>query len=172
MIIKKCSRFHHSDSLHKGPAMWTPYAIIDLCRHRFRSFRHAPTHEPFPYSQSHNLNRWWNIVDWTLRNKLQWNFNRNSFIFIQENACRNVVWKIVAILFRSQRVNTWSAVRCRVLVGHSKKIMYDQRKRIKIFISGGMSKFNGLLWQQTSESIQSISRVIITHTLESLSSLT
>ena len=26
---------------------------------------------------SHYLNQWWNIVNWTLRNKLQWNLNRN-----------------------------------------------------------------------------------------------
>ena len=32
------------------------------------------------------LNQWWNMVNWTLRNKLQWNFNRNSYIFIHENA--------------------------------------------------------------------------------------
>ena len=36
------------------------------------------------------------IVNRTLRNKLQWNFNSN--IFIQENAFENVVWEMVAIL--------------------------------------------------------------------------
>ena len=34
-----------------------------------------------------------NIVNWTLGNKLQWNLKRNSYIFIQENAFENVVWK-------------------------------------------------------------------------------
>ena len=33
------------------------------------------------------------IVNWTLANKLQWKFNRNSYICIQENAIENVVWK-------------------------------------------------------------------------------
>ena len=33
------------------------------------------------------------IVNWTLANKLQWKFNRNSHICIQENAFENVVWK-------------------------------------------------------------------------------
>ena len=33
-------------------------------------------------------------------NKLQWNFNRNSYISIQENAFENIVWKIVSILSR------------------------------------------------------------------------
>ena len=46
---------------------------------------------------SHYLNQSWNIVNWTLRNKLQWNFNHNSYIFIDENAFENVVWKMAAI---------------------------------------------------------------------------
>ena len=37
------------------------------------------------------LNQSWNIVNCTFRNKLQWNSNRNSNIFIQENAFENVV---------------------------------------------------------------------------------
>ena len=32
-----------------------------------------------------------------LRNKLQWNHNRNLNIFIQENAFENVIWKMTAI---------------------------------------------------------------------------
>ena len=39
--------------------------------------------------QTHYLNQWWDIVDWTLRNKLQWNLNWNSYIFIKENAFEN-----------------------------------------------------------------------------------
>ena len=37
-------------------------------------------------------------------NKLQWNFNQNVYIFIQENAFKLVVWKLAAILSRSQCV--------------------------------------------------------------------
>ena len=40
------------------------------------------------------------IVNSKLRNKIQWNFTRNSYIFIQEKAFENVVWKMAAILFR------------------------------------------------------------------------
>ena len=39
-----------------------------------------------------------------LRNKLQWNLNRNSYIFIQENVFENVVWKMATILSQPQRV--------------------------------------------------------------------
>ena len=47
----------------------------------------------------------WNIINWTLSNKLQWNFNRNSCIFIQENSFENVVWNMATILSQPQCVN-------------------------------------------------------------------
>ena len=57
---------------------------------------------------SHFLSQCWNVVNWTLRNKLQWNFNQNSCIFIKENAFHNVVCKIAPILFRPQCVKMCS----------------------------------------------------------------
>ena len=45
------------------------------------------------------------MVNWTSRNKLWWNFNRNSFIFSQENPFENIVWKIASSLSRPQCVN-------------------------------------------------------------------
>ena len=51
---------------------------------------------------SHYLNQCWNIVNWTLRDKLQWNFNRNSNIFIQENALENIVCEMASMLSRPQ----------------------------------------------------------------------
>ena len=55
---------------------------------------------------SHYLNQCSNIVNWTLRNKLQWNLNQNSCVFIHENAFENVVWKMAAILSRPQCADT------------------------------------------------------------------
>ena len=46
----------------------------------------------------------WNIVNLTLRNKLQWNLNRNSSILIQENTYESVVFETAAILSRPQCV--------------------------------------------------------------------
>ena len=46
---------------------------------------------------SHYLNQCWNIVNWTLGNKIQLNFNWNSNIFIQENAYENVVCEMASI---------------------------------------------------------------------------
>ena len=42
---------------------------------------------------------------WTLRNKLQWNFNQNAKLFIRENACENIVLEMAAILSRGRWVN-------------------------------------------------------------------
>ena len=44
---------------------------------------------------------------WTLRNKLQWNFIRNAYIFIQESAFENVVCKMAAPLSRPQFVKSY-----------------------------------------------------------------
>ena len=42
------------------------------------------------------------IIIIIIRNTLPWIFNRNSYIFIQESAFENVVWKMAAILSRPQ----------------------------------------------------------------------
>ena len=36
--------------------------------------------------------------------RFKWKFNRNSYIFIQENAFQNVIWKMAAVLSRPQYV--------------------------------------------------------------------
>ena len=54
---------------------------------------------------SHHLIQCWNIVNWTLWNKFQWNFNQNTTIFIAEIDLEYVVWNAAAILSRSQYVN-------------------------------------------------------------------
>ena len=55
---------------------------------------------------SHYLNQCWNIVNWILRNKLQWNFIWKSDIFIQENALENVVCEMASILSQPQCLKT------------------------------------------------------------------
>ena len=54
---------------------------------------------------SHYLNQCWIIVNWTLRNKLQWNFDWNSNIFIKENALENRICEMAAILSKGRWVN-------------------------------------------------------------------
>ena len=53
---------------------------------------------------SHFLNQCWNIVNWTLKNKYQWHFSRNSNIFIKEIAFENFILKS-SHLFQPQCVN-------------------------------------------------------------------
>ena len=57
---------------------------------------------------SHYLNHCWSIVNWTIRDTLQWNCYRNSNIFIQENAFENVIYEMyemASILSRPQCVH-------------------------------------------------------------------
>ena len=82
------------------PQPWTDYLSmlgLKLNHVSKRGYRSVP---------SNYLNQWWNIVDLTLRNKLQWNVNRNSNIFIYGNAFQNV-WETAAILSRPLCVNNW-----------------------------------------------------------------
>ena len=52
----------------------------------------------------------------TLRNKIQWNLNQISYIFIQENTFENIVWKMATILsqYIPQNMHTisWCFVLC------------------------------------------------------------
>ena len=58
----------------------------------------------------HYLNQYWHIDNWTPRNKFQWHFNRNSNIFVQENAVENVVCEMASILSRPQWVKSMAHV--------------------------------------------------------------
>ena len=57
-------------------------------------------------TKPYNLNQYWVIVNWTLRNKLQWNFNQNTKFFIHKNASGNVC-KMAAVLSRGRRVKSF-----------------------------------------------------------------
>ena len=53
----------------------------------------------------HYLNQCHVIVSWNLRNKLQWNSNQNTKLFIHKNAFENTVCEMAAILSRKGWVN-------------------------------------------------------------------
>ena len=44
------------------------------------------------------LNQCWVFVNWTIRNKLQWNFNQNRKLFIPENESKNIVCEMATSL--------------------------------------------------------------------------
>ena len=48
----------------------------------------------------------WTNANWTPGNKFQWNLIQDLYIFIQDNAFENVVWKMAAKLSQPQCVNT------------------------------------------------------------------
>ena len=85
---------HCLDLIHWGPVMY----IYITNHHWFRQWL-----VPWP-APSHYLNQCWSIVMWNIGNKLQWNLNKNSNIFIQENAFECVVFEMAAILSRPQCV--------------------------------------------------------------------
>ena len=97
---------------------------------------------------SHYLNQCWNIVNWTLRNTLQWSFNRNSNIFIQENALQNVVCKMASILSRPQWVK--SGLRETVAVNRRRYYILVQRSRP---FATGMVDFYGFFKNQITSSL-------------------
>ena len=59
---------------------------------------------------SHYLKQCLNIVNSNLRNKLQWNFQWNSCIFIKGNVLQNAFYKMAAVLSRPQCVDKYHTV--------------------------------------------------------------
>ena len=57
----------------------------------------------------HYLNQWWDIANWALGNKFQCFLTQNLHFFIHENAFENV-WKMASILSRPQCVNRNSCI--------------------------------------------------------------
>ena len=59
---------------------------------------------------SHYLSQCWVIFIWTLRSKLQLNFNQNTKLFIHENESENIICKMAAILSRGRWVNKYGDI--------------------------------------------------------------
>ena len=108
------------------------------------------------------LNQCWNIVNWTIGNKLQWNFNRYSNIFIQENAFENVVCKMVAIFSRPQCVNHISVMKMRRCVpGETIFTRYPYSRNTAIFYKTILFHHNttygiAIVFNQTFKRIRNI----------------
>ena len=65
--------------------------ISECGKHWFRKWLVAYS------ATSHYLNQCWVIINWTIGNRLQWNFNQNTRLFIHESAPENIVCKMAAI---------------------------------------------------------------------------
>ena len=115
------------------------------------------------------LNQCWNIVNWTPKNKYQWNFNQNSSIFIQENAFQNFVCEMASIWLglnelRDERcwiysgrtqlraitapptLLTNSHSGCANYVVYFRSLTYDLINEICIFVLHSM-KLNGIVFK-------------------------
>ena len=96
-----------------GLDAWVTKWLVNSLRPSDAYMRQLTNHHWFRWwlvtwpAPNHYLNQCWNIVNWTIRNKLQWNLNRNSNIFIQENAFESVICEMAAILSQPQCVNTF-----------------------------------------------------------------
>ena len=74
---------------------------------------------PVAYSApSHYVKQCWDIVKLTLRNKLKWNFNQNTKLFIHENASECIVYEMAAILSWGRWVNVVYHKKIPFLVPH------------------------------------------------------
>ena len=73
------------------------------------NFAQSITHAHAWSAPCHYLNQCWYIGNWTFRNKLQWSFKRNLYIFIQENVSECVAWNMAGISSRPQfdKKKTW-----------------------------------------------------------------
>ena len=62
----------------------------------------------------------WLIVNWTLKNKPQWNWNQNTKLFIHKNAFEKIVCEMAAILSRRRWVNVCLSIPppCSILSSH------------------------------------------------------
>ena len=82
-----------------SPLMVPHICVSELGQHWFRWWLVACI------VPSHYLNQGCIMTNWTLTNKRKWNFNKNTTVFIYDNAFENVIYEMVVILFRGRRVN-------------------------------------------------------------------
>ena len=76
-----------------SPSLVPHICVGEVNQHWFRNWLVV---YPAP---SHHLNQCQLIVNWTLRNKLQWNSNQNTKLPIHENAFANVVLEMAVIFY-------------------------------------------------------------------------
>ena len=67
-------------------------------------------------------NHFWCIVNWTLRNKIQWKCNKNAVTLIGENAFRSVVCKIVTTLVKLQFIKILHVIKIMTREKSSEKL--------------------------------------------------
>ena len=96
----------------KGPLTHLPLVLhICVCesdQHRFRQWLVAYS------APSHNLNQCWIIINWTLRNDFQWNFDQNTNFSFKKLHLKMLSAKMAAMLYRGR----WVKPSLMLMVGH------------------------------------------------------
>ena len=98
------------------------------------------------------------VVNWTLRNQIQWNFDQNTRIVIHENASENIVGEMAAILPRGDKLEIKENIFKHTLVVHGicstscLKIMHCGEEFYSRHLPLFMSLYNAMLfiWYFTS----------------------
>ena len=94
IVIKRWRPWDRS-SVNSPPPPLMPHICVSVShQHWFRWWRVAYS-APSQYLSQYRV-----IVNWTLRNKLRWNFHQIQIFFIHENVFENIVCKMAAFLSR------------------------------------------------------------------------
>ena len=80
-----------------------------LCHHLFRKCFFASS------VPNHYLIQCWNIANWALRDKFQWNFNWISNILLHENVIENIICEMASMLPQPQYVTKCACNSCLVM---------------------------------------------------------
>ena len=121
MFYAKCEPFHSclnllvgSDASVSHLTLVLHICVCELGQHWFRWWLVAYS------AQSHYLKQCCVIVNWTLRNKLLWNFIKIQNFSNTKIAFENIVCETVAILSRGRWVNilqVWRLCNCLLMIG-------------------------------------------------------
>ena len=94
---------YYEKAIKHGPSLNSSPLVLHTCVSE--SGQHWGRHWLVACSTpSHYLNQCWVIINWTLRKKLQWNFNQNAKPFIHENAYENIICEKAAILSKGDEL--------------------------------------------------------------------
>ena len=124
------SSWHEKKKLHEYLRNLSRIQLIipNEARWRIYSSVTEPSHHWFSQwlgaklTTSHQLNQWWLRMNWGATVILQWNINRSTKIFFQQNVVEEVVWNISSISFKIQcqwHVVIWYHTCCPYRIGLS-----------------------------------------------------
>ena len=101
-MTSSCERFVLLD-IYSGKPINSPLAVVYMCQWAGSALVQLMACRLFGAKLL--LEPCWLIGNWTLMNKFQWNSNQNTNLFIHQNAFKNVVCEMAAILSRGNKLS-------------------------------------------------------------------